>query len=80
MSSDIAVHGLQAVQKVSERKSPYKLIFMDCMMPIMDGFEATQKIREMHGKEVCMIVALSAMAHYEDINKGVSCGMDEFCK
>jgi CheY-like chemotaxis protein len=51
---------------------------MDCMMPIMDGFEATQTIRMTLDKQECLIVALSAMTHKADLEKGAQCGMDEF--
>lgn len=56
----------------------YQLIFMDCMMPVMDGFQATQTIRESVSTQECMIVALSAMTHKTEIEKGAKCGMDEF--
>jgi CheY-like chemotaxis protein len=60
IQSDKALNGKEAVEKVLKRaqedtKDPchclrrrqnYKLIFMDCNMPIMDGFQATLKIRE----------------------------------
>ena len=60
IQSDKALNGKEAVEKVlkraeEEKKDPchchrgrqnYKLIFMDCNMPIMDGFQATLKIRE----------------------------------
>ena len=40
---DIAINGLEAVQLVSKKK--YDIIFMDCQMPLMDGFESTTRIR-----------------------------------
>jgi CheY-like chemotaxis protein len=43
---------------------------MDCMMPVMDGFKATQAIREIVDSQECTIVALSAMTHKADIEKG----------
>lgn len=48
------------------------------MMPVMDGFKATQAIREMVSSQECTIVALSAMTHKSEIEKGAQCGMDEF--
>lgn len=53
---------------------------MDCMMPVMDGFEATQAIRMILPKETCTIVALSAMTHQHEASRAYKSGMDEFCK
>jgi CheY-like chemotaxis protein len=41
---DFAENGQEAVNKFMHLK--YDMILMDCMMPIMDGFQATKKIRE----------------------------------
>ena len=50
---DVASNGKEAVEKVKQllestnKKSQYALIFMDCQMPIMDGYEATIEIRKL---------------------------------
>lgn len=42
--TDVAANGQEAVDACS--KIPYALVFMDCNMPVMDGYDATKKIRE----------------------------------
>jgi CheY-like chemotaxis protein len=45
LDSDIASNGLEAIKTVEGRiDDPYRLILMDCMMPVMDGFDGTKRI------------------------------------
>lgn len=57
-------------------KKEYDIIFMDCQMPIMDGFEATKNIRKdnRHSK----IIALTACVIKEDLEKCLESGMDGY--
>lgn len=55
---EIAVNGKKAVEK--HEASNYDIIFMDLLMPEMDGMEATKKIREISGPDKPYIVAFSA--------------------
>lgn len=51
------------------------------MMPVMDGFEATQLIRQLvPNRDILTIAALSAMTHNEDAEKIFKSGMDVFSK
>ena len=70
--------GREAVQLIEEGKV-FDLIFMDCQMPIMDGYEATRKIREM-GSDVNqpLIIALTASALKGEMDKCIAIGMDDF--
>ena len=60
-------------------KNLYDVIFMDIQMPVMDGIEATIKIREREGKtRHTPIIALTAYALVGDREKFLSHGMDEY--
>jgi PAS domain S-box-containing protein len=77
LSCDIAINGEEAV-KAYEKKF-YDIIFMDCQMPIMDGYEATRRIRNLEGNQRCtVIVALTAYAMKDDKEKCIASGMDDF--
>lgn len=74
---DIAENGQEAVDKTAQ--TDYDIIFMDIHMPIMDGFQATQKIQErisILGKKMVPIVAMTAGAS-DDIAQCMVVGMQD---
>jgi CheY-like chemotaxis protein len=74
---DVAVNGQTAVDAWATGR--YDLIFMDCQMPVMDGYEATRTIRarEPAGKRI-PIVALTAHAMKGADNECTAAGMDDY--
>lgn len=75
MSCDIAVNGNEAVDAVSQKD--YDVVFMDCQMPVMDGYESTAKIRALEGdKKHTTIIAMTANAMAGDEEKCIKSGMD----
>ena len=75
---DVAENGSIAVDKVQQNK--YDLIFMDVQMPVMDGYVASRTIRDWEAKEgrrSTPIVALTAHALPEEINKSIEAGCNE---
>lgn len=76
----IANNGVEAIERFREQK--FNVILMDIMMPVMDGLEATVKIREeeqLTGAEKrTPIIALTANTMDNDREKCISYGMDEF--
>jgi PAS domain S-box-containing protein len=74
---DVASNGAEAVQ--ISREVPYDIIFMDCQMPVMDGFEATRRIREREaGGPRIPIVAMTASAMRGDQQACLESGMDDY--
>lgn len=75
---DVANDGVEAVETVS--KKSYDIVFMDCQMPNMDGFEATKTIRleeKERGGHV-PIVAMTANAMSGDRERCLDAGMDDY--
>jgi len=74
---DVAADGRQALELLS--KKDYDLVFMDCLMPEMDGYDATAAIRKREdGSRHTPIVALTANAVEGDREKCLAAGMDDF--
>mgnify|MGYP002624038383 CR=1 FL=1 len=75
---ETANDGAEAVALVRERS--YDLVLMDCLMPGMDGFEATRRIRahEAENGRRVPIIALTANALPEDRQACLAAGMDDF--
>ncbi len=68
--------GAEAVSMVSREK--YALILMDCRLPIMDGYEATRRIRQLPGLETLPIIALTANARHGDREICLQAGMNDY--
>ena len=76
---DIATDGRQALEKA--KANDYDIVFMDCHMPLIDGFQATKRIRQSPDKEELPIVALTASVAEEDRVRCLDAGMnDVVCK
>ncbi|MCB1538792.1 MAG: response regulator [Rhodospirillales bacterium] len=75
---DFAPNGLEALNAV--RANTYDLIFMDCQMPEMDGFQATRTIRAENPNRALkpVIVAITADAMSGDREKCLTAGMNDY--
>jgi PAS domain S-box-containing protein len=74
----LANHGAEALERLDE--SSFDAVLMDCQMPVMDGFTATRRIRELErlsGKSKRLpIIALTANVMSEDRENCIAAGMD----
>ena len=76
---DIAANGQEAVSALD--LIDYDLVFMDCQMPVMDGFEATRLIREMERKRArkrTPVIALTANAMDGERERCLAAAMDDY--
>ncbi len=76
---DVADNGLKALGALFRKN--YDLIFMDCQMPVMDGYETTIAIREREIKTKSIhipIIALTAGAMQQDYERCLKVGMDDY--
>jgi signal transduction histidine kinase/CheY-like chemotaxis protein len=76
---DIAGNGVDAVEFQRQRK--YPIILMDCQMPVLDGYEATKRIRQLETEqhlEPVRIVAMTANAMEGDPELCMATGMNDY--
>ena len=72
----VVENGQEALDQAKEQK--YDLILMDMQMPVMNGFEATQKIRELEEYKNTPIIALTAFAMKGDREKCLEAGATDY--
>ncbi len=77
---ELAAGGKQAVEAVQRDPRLYQLIFMDCEMPLVDGFEATRQIRafEVSSATHVPIIALTAGGLGRERERCLEAGMDDY--
>ena len=79
VNAEIAVNGLEAVKRIQQEV--FDLVFMDCQMPVMDGYEACARIRAWEsqtGRSRLPIVAMTANAMEGDRERCLASGMDDY--
>jgi signal transduction histidine kinase/CheY-like chemotaxis protein len=77
---DVAEDGRQALASFSSHR--YDVVFMDCLMPVMDGFEATAALRSLEANarpaQRTPVIALTASATTEDRARCLAADMDDY--
>lgn len=73
----MANNGQEALDKLSEKT--YDVVFMDCQMPIKDGYEATRELRSREGQGThTPVIAMTANAMKGDDQLCYASGMDDY--
>jgi len=75
-SVDLAENGKRALQSLEEKS--YDLVLMDCQMPVMDGYEATRRIRQNPAWRTLPIIAVTANVMQGDREDCLASGMNDY--
>ncbi len=73
----VAGNGREAVELTMSSVPPFDLVLMDIQMPVMDGYEATRRIRRKYSPEELPILAMTAYALAEERQKCLEAGMND---
>jgi CheY-like chemotaxis protein len=71
-----AVNGAEAVDRFTHHEPD--IIFMDVLMPVMDGYEATRRIKQLAGDRFIPVIFLTAMSDEKALARCVEAGGDDF--
>ncbi len=72
---EVAANGEEALARLANQS--FDCVLMDCQMPVMDGYEATRRIRQTSSHAELPILALTANVMKEDNKKALECGMND---
>ncbi|KPA18272.1 multi-sensor signal transduction multi-kinase [Candidatus Magnetomorum sp. HK-1] len=73
---EIANNGKLAIEMLENKT--YDLILMDCQMPVMNGYDAAKHIKKYHIAKNTPIVAVTANAFKQDLDRCIACGMSDY--
>jgi CheY-like chemotaxis protein len=77
----VANNGIEALEILNSNKTKFDVILMDCQMPLLDGYQTTQAIRNNEAGEHynnIRIIAMTANAMKGDKEKCIEAGMNEY--
>ena len=83
LQADEAINGVDALNKIEESKGRkccgnYSLVFMDCNMPVMDGYQAAKEIAQMVYNNIinpCLVIAVTAYHSTHNVELCINAGM-----
>jgi CheY-like chemotaxis protein len=76
LESTLAHDGQQALNMLEQ--NTYDAVLMDCQMPVLDGFEATRRIREQPALTELPVIAMTANVMEGDREKCIAAGMNDY--